>query len=57
MKYFWEVLSLVYIIGLLVLIIGGYYKYQAGKIAIALLAAFLVSALMNVGRNRLFKSK
>lgn len=57
MKYFWEILSVIYIIGLIVIAAGGYYRYQAGKIAIAALVAFLVSALMKIGRKWLLKSK
>lgn len=57
MKYFWEVLAVLYTIALLIVCISGYYRYQAGKIAVAMLAALLVSALMKIGRKRLFKSK
>lgn len=57
MKYFWEVLAVLYTIGLLIVCVSGYYKYQTGKIVIAMLAALLVSALMKIGRKRLLKSK
>lgn len=57
MKYFWEIAAVLYTIALLIVCISGYYRYQAGKIAVAMLAALLVSALMKIGRKRLFKSK
>ena len=57
MKYFWEVLAILYIIGLLIVCISGYYQYQAGKIIVAMLAALLVSALMKIGRKHWLKSK
>ncbi len=48
MKYFWEVLTVIYIAILIIIVLKKYYTYLIGKIMLAFIAGLLSSSLMKI---------